>query len=194
VFSANVERPVAGATRNAPTNVSSYDIDQKVPTVQNWSLGVQHKLWTDTLLDIAYVGSSGWNQFRQVNLNQLPLGTLQRNPGVNVQALRPYLGYGNITQLITGSNLNYHSMQAQLKKQIRGGGVFNIAYTWSRAMADASAYSEQAMDSYNFKSDYARTNQDRRQILVASYITRCPSGSAPARGTSRHSAGGSFPV
>jgi len=174
VFSANVERPIAGATRNAPTNVSSYDIDQKVPTVQNWSFGVQHKLLADTVLDVAYVGSSAWNEFRQVNLNQLPLGTLQRNPGVNVQALRPYLGYGNISHLITGSNFNYHSLQAQLKKQMRGGGVFNIAYTWSRAMADATGYSEQAMDSYNFKSDYARTNQDRRHILVASYIYALP--------------------
>lgn len=121
ISSANVERPAGGTQRIFPSNLSSYDLDLKVPTVQNWSLGVQHKLWADTLLDVAYVGSSGWNQYRAVNLNQLPVGTLQRNPGVNVQALRPYLGYASISHNITGSNFNYHSMQAQFKKAVAPG-------------------------------------------------------------------------
>ncbi|MGH9657172.1 MAG: carboxypeptidase regulatory-like domain-containing protein, partial [Bryobacteraceae bacterium] len=149
IFSANVERPAGGTQRIFPSNLTSYNIDLEVPAVQNWSLGVQHKLWTDSLLDIAYVGSSGWNQYRAVNLNQLRAGTLQRDPGVNVQALRPYPGYANITHNITGSNFNYHSMQVQYKKQMRDGGLFNFAYTWSRNMTDATGWNDSPMDSYN---------------------------------------------
>jgi len=174
IFSANAERPAGGAQRLFPSNIGSYDIDLKVPTVQNWSLGVQHKVWADALLDVAYVGSGGWNQYRGINLNQLPAGTLQRNPGVNVQALRPYLGYASITQLITGSNFNYHSMQVQFKKQMRQGGVVNFAYTWSRTMTDASGYADQPRDSYNFKEEYSAADYDRRHIFVASYIYPLP--------------------
>ncbi len=174
IFSANVERPAGGSQRIFPSNIGSYEIDLKVPVVQNWSFGVQHKVWADALLDVAYVGSSGWHQYRGVNLNQLPVGTIQRNPGVNIQALRPYLGYAGITQLITGSNFNYHSLQAQFKKQLRRGGLFNIAYTWSRNMTDATGYSDQPQESYNFKGEYSRADFDRRHIFVASYIYPLP--------------------
>jgi hypothetical protein len=179
IFSANVERPTGGAQRIFPSNIGSYDIDVDVPAVQNWSFGVQHKIWSDALIDVAYVGSSGWNQYRGTNINQLPVGTLQRNPGVNVQALRPYLGYAAITQLITGSNFNYHSMQAQFKKQMRHGGLLNLAYTWSRNMTDATGYADLPMDSYNFKGDYSRSDFDRRHIFVASYIYPLPFWQTP---------------
>ncbi|HEY7616457.1 MAG TPA: carboxypeptidase regulatory-like domain-containing protein, partial [Terriglobales bacterium] len=174
ISSANVERPAGGTQRIFPSNITSYDIDLKIPAVQNWSLGVQHKLWSDTLLDVAYVGSSGWHQYRGLNLNQLRAGTLQRYPGVNVQALRPYLGFGGITHYITASNFNYHSMQAQFKKQLRHGGLFNIAYTWSRSMTDSTGWDTVPQDSYNFKVDYSASDFDRRHIFVASYIYPLP--------------------
>ena len=104
----------------------------KVPRVMNWSLGVQHKLDAVTTLDVAYVGSSAANLSRTLNLNQLPVGTLQKNPGVNANALRPYPGYGNINMYVTGSNSIYNSMQVQVKRQMHGGGLLNLSYTWSQ--------------------------------------------------------------
>ncbi len=174
IFSANVENPSGGTQRLFPSPLSSYDIDLKIPTVQNWSLGLQHKLWKDTLLDVAYVGSSGWNQYRGVNLNQLPAGAVQRNPGVNVNALRPYLGYADITHYITGSNLNYNSLQVLAKKQMSGGGLLSAAYTWSKSITDASGWNELPMDSYNFKRDRGLSSFDRRHIFVFSYVYSLP--------------------
>ena len=174
LFSANVENPGGGAQRIFPSNIGSYEIDLDVPAVQNFSFGIQHKLLTDMLLDVAYVASSGWHQYRQVNLNQLPAGTIQRNPGVNIQAIRPYPGYANLNQFITGSNFNYNSLQAQWKKQFRGGGLVNVAYTWSKGITDASDYGETPQDSYNFKSERSRASYDRRHIFVLSYIYPLP--------------------
>jgi hypothetical protein len=174
LFSANVENPAGGSQRIFPSNITSYDIDLKVPTVQNWSFGVQHKLRGDTLIDVAYVGSNGWNQYRQLNINQLPVGTIQRNPGVNIQALRPYQGYAEINQFVTNAQFNYHSLQTQVKKQFRDGGLINVAYTWSKAIADASDYSERPMDSYNWSLDRGLASYDRRHILTISYIYPLP--------------------
>lgn len=174
LFSANIENPAGGSQRIVPSNVSSYDIDVKIPTVNNYSLGVQHKLGSSMLLDVAFVGSAGWNQYRQRNLNQLPLGTLQANKGINTNALRPYRGYANINHYITGSNFNYNSLQLQWKKQFAGAGMLNIAYTWSKSITDASDWGETAMDSYDFKRDRGLASYDRRNIFVFSYIYPLP--------------------
>lgn len=84
----------------------------KVPRIMNWSLGVQHKITADTSLDVAYVGSSAASLSRTINVNQLPVGSLQKNPGVNTNALRPYPGWADIQEYVTGSNFIYNSLQA----------------------------------------------------------------------------------
>jgi len=181
IFSGNVENPSGGTQRLFPSPLTSYDIDLKIPTVQNWSLGIQHKLLKDTLLDVAYVGSNGWNQYRGVNLNQLPAGTVQRNPGVNVNALRPYLGYADITHYVTGSNLNYHGLQVLAKRQLSAGGLLSAAYTWSKAITDASGWNELPMNSYDFKRDRGLASYDRRHVFVFSYVYPLPFWRAQSR-------------
>ena len=175
LFDGSVENPRAGTTYLSPPSITnSHFLDMKVPRVLNWSLGIQHKLAADTTLDVAYVGSSAANLSRTININQLRVGTLQKNRGVNTNALRPYPGYANIQEYVTGSNSIYNSLQVQARRQVRGGGTVNIAYTWSHAITDASTYSELPMDSYNFKGDRGRLAYDRRHIFVLSYVYPLP--------------------
>ncbi len=174
LYTANVENPSGGSQRPVPASLTSFASDVEIPSTQNYSFSIQHKLQTDTLIDIAYVGSSGWNLYRGLNLNQLQAGTLQRNPGINTNALRPYLGYADITQYTTGSNFNYNSLQLQLRKQFRGGGLVNVAYTLGKSITDASSWSEGPMDSYNFKNERGLASYDRRHILVMSYVYPLP--------------------
>lgn len=174
VYSGSIENPAGGVRRLFPASLSSYDIDLDVPAMHTYSLGVQHKLTRDTLVDVAYVGSAAWHLYRSVNLNQLREGTLLRNPGVNREALRPYRGFADISHHITGSNSNYNSLQAMVRRQVPGGGLFNASYTWSRAITDSSFYNETPMDSYNFKQDRGLAAFDRRHVLVLSYIYPLP--------------------
>ena len=175
VYDGNVENPTGGTTRAFPAAISnSHFVDMKVPRVLNWSFGIQHKIDAITSVDVAYVGSSAANLSRTLNYNQLRAGTLQANPGVNTNALRPYPGYANINMYVTGSNFNYNSMQMQVKRQMKGGGLLNLSYTWSRAITDASAYNEQPMDSYNAKRDRGLASYHRAHVLVFSYIYPLP--------------------
>jgi hypothetical protein len=174
VFTASIDNPRGGSQRPVPSTVSSYDIDVKIPTVNNFSLGIQHKLSPTMMIDAAFVGSAGWNQYRQVNLNQLLPGAIQNNPGINTNTLRPYNGYSAINHYITGSNFNYNSLQVQWKKTFTGSGLLNVAYTWSKAITDASDWGELAMDSYNFKLDRGLASYDRRHIFVFSYVYPLP--------------------
>jgi hypothetical protein len=63
----------------APSGMTTYAPDGKVPNVQSFSLGVQRNLGFGTLVDIAYVGSLGRHLVQAVNVNGLPyLTTFQR--------------------------------------------------------------------------------------------------------------------
>lgn len=175
ILDGNIENPTGGSAASFPASITnSHFLDMKVPRIMNWSFGVQQKLTADTTLDVAYVGSSAANLSRTININQLPLGTLQKNPGVNTNALRPYLGWADIQEFVTGSNSIYNSLQFQARRQLRGGGLLNLAYTWSKAITDASAYNESPMDSYNFKRERGLATFDRRHILVLSYVYPLP--------------------
>jgi hypothetical protein len=175
IYNGNVENPAGGAAQNFPSNINnSHYLDMKVPRVLNWSLGIQRKLGANLMLDVAYVGSSAANLSYQQDINQLPAGTLQAHPGVNVNALRPYLGYADIYEYMTGANFIYNSLQVQLRKQFAHGGLFNVAYTWSKGRTDAPSYNYQPMDSYNLRRDWGPSNYNRNHILVVSYVYPLP--------------------
>ncbi|HEX4165071.1 MAG TPA: carboxypeptidase-like regulatory domain-containing protein [Bryobacteraceae bacterium] len=175
IYNGNVNNPSGGQAQSFPSTINnSHYLDMKVPRVLNWSLGIQRKFGSNTLLDVAYVGSSAANLSYQQDTNQLPLGTLQANPGVNVNALRPYLGYADIYQYNTGANFTYHSLQVQLKKQMAGGGLLQVAYTWSRALTDANGFNYQPENSYNLRGDWGPSSYNRNQIFVVSYVYPLP--------------------
>jgi hypothetical protein len=175
IYDGNIENPTGGSNSKFATALTnSHPMDMKVPRTLNWSLGLQHKLDSVTTLDVAYVGSSAANLSRTLNLNQLKNGTTQANPGVNSNALRPYKGYAAINWYVTGANFMYNSLQTQVKRQTKGGGLFNVAYTWSRVVTDASAYNETPMDSYNAKLDRGLATYHRAHVFVASYIYPLP--------------------
>ena len=44
-------------------------------------------------------------------------GTIQANPGVNTNALRPYLGFGTITLYETTGTSRYNSLQTQVERR-----------------------------------------------------------------------------
>ena len=175
IYNGNVENPTGGILQAFPAQINnSHYLDMKVPRTLNWSLGVQQKLSKDLLLDVAYVGSSAASLAFQQDINQLQPGTIQAHPGVNVNALRPYPGYADIYQYVTGANFIYNSLQVQLKKQMVGGGLFNVAYTWSKSRTDANAYNYQPMNSYNLRGDWGPSSYNRNQVLVFSYVYPLP--------------------
>ncbi len=175
IYYGNTTNPGGGALQNFPSTINnSHFLDMKVPRTMNWSMSVEHKFGSNTLLSVGYVGSSAANLAYQQDTNQLLPGTLQRNPGVNVNALRPYLGYADIMQYNTGANFIYNSMQVQLRKQFTQGGLINVAYTWSKARTDANGYNYQPQDSYNLRGDWGPASYNRNHIFVTSYVYPLP--------------------
>ena len=53
----------------------------KVPHAWNWNLTFERQLPGSTTVEVGYVGRKGIYNQRKRNINQLPAGTIQANPG-----------------------------------------------------------------------------------------------------------------
>ena len=132
-------RPVAdadgGGRRSHPTlslNPSAYDF--KPPRVEQWNIGIQHKLMESIILDLAYVGSNSTDLLRQVQINAVPFGAafLPQNqdptrvpsatPGATAlptDFLRPFQGYSGIRMWDYSGYANYHALQTSREPPVR---------------------------------------------------------------------------
>ena len=129
----------ASPLTQTPQNVRSLG-DYKTPTVYNWSIGVQRTLPWQFIGDVAYVGNAARNQLVSRELNGLPYGsTFQQqflDPTNNNQPLpndliRPYRGYGNITQREFTGYGDYHAIQVSANRRASTRLAFGVSYTAS---------------------------------------------------------------
>src|SRR6185295_5744928 len=138
-----------GALLLAPPSLVAYDRQGKSPTTYAFNIGVQYKLWLESVLDVSYVGTVGSHLLQRRNLNAPAYGAayLAQNqdttlsasaiPGANalpVDFLRPFQGFGNISYIEPASSSNYHSLQASLNRRFQKGLLLAVNYTWSKAM------------------------------------------------------------
>jgi hypothetical protein len=146
---------------------------------------VQHELLSGTILHVNYVGTLGDNLTRIVNINQLRAGTRLNPPAstANVNSLRPYPGYGNISITENEDESNYHSLQTSLTRRLQKGLEFGANYTWSKAL-DTSGGSDnvaannpgfgQPEDVYNIAREYGLSAVHRAHNFNGYFIWQIP--------------------
>ena len=144
------------------------------PRVQNYSFGIQQKLFTNSSLELDYVGSHSANLLWIKDLNQGAAGIEEANPGIARNTLRPYKGYAEINQYTNGAHSNYNALQAQFQSRFRNGGLVKVSYTWSQNLSNGSAYNYQPEDSFNLYRDYGPASYNQPKILSASYVYPLP--------------------
>ncbi|MBI1748473.1 MAG: hypothetical protein HYR55_18090 [Acidobacteria bacterium] len=146
--------------------------DFKIPTVQQWSLGVQRQLPLQFTVDIAYVGSHGTHLLKPIGLNQTRPGT----PSPSNRS-RPYPGYGNITLRATAGSSRYDSLQLSLGRRLSKGLEIHAAYTLSKAISDSSSDrngGDLPQDVLNQRAERALTTFDKRHIFITNYVWELP--------------------
>jgi hypothetical protein len=144
------------------------------PLAYDFSAGVQRELPFSTVIDVTYVSRLGRNLQRERNINQLLPGTLQANPGVNPNALRPFLGFGAIRLSENAGKSTYNGVQVSLDRRYRNGLKLGVAYTLSRLMDDASDKRNLMFNAYDPSSYWAISDNDRTHLLNIHYIYELP--------------------
>jgi len=176
------DAPLAGQAAAAPntpvalvTTGLGASAQFKVPSYQNYTLSVQHQLLSNTVVEVAYVGTTGTHLLGDADVNQPTLANRLANQFVDVNSIRPFLGYGVVTQRATFYTSNYHSLQAQLNRHFSNGLSLSVAYTWSKLLTTNPFDRSLAVyDTYNLKGSYGPSTLNTPQMFVMSYVYDLP--------------------
>jgi hypothetical protein len=170
-----------------PASLTNLDYYYPNPATAQFSLGIQQMVAPAIVGIIQYVGSTGWNQSDQRNINTLPLANLAAREAVaSGTAPNPYRlfpGYAGITQVESGTNSNYNSLQAGFRIENKHGLTAQLSYTWSHEIdiqsgdlgsTNISGSSGAVSDPFNLRYDRGSGVLDRRHIFNANYDYAMP--------------------
>jgi hypothetical protein len=151
----------SAATAQSPVSASGISPDGHIPTVYNYSAGIQRELPLKILLDVSYVGSESRHLVLLVPFNDAPFGSAwlpqNQDPTLTpkfdgtttklVNLYRPYIGYvGPNTSSFSnygyinnfGGSSNYNALQISVNRRAGRGLNIGMQYSWSKALGTAS--------------------------------------------------------
>jgi hypothetical protein len=171
IFNGNIDNPAGGTAAQFASNLNALSEWMPTPSTISYNFGVQTNLPASVILDVAYLGNVGRHLQFTRNVNQLPQGMLL-NTTANINAVRPYLGYANITLRDLSDTSNYNSLQVSISRRLAKGFSFGASYTFSKTMDKVGGGTPQ--DSYQPSLDVGLASIHRAQILTANYIYELP--------------------
>ncbi len=166
-----------------PQNIVAMEREGKVPTVMNFSVGLQQRLPFRLLADLSYVGSLGRHLMWNRNINSIPFGS-NWNPAFQDPTtravlpqsfMRPYLGFNDIGQRASASSSNYHSMQLSVQRRYARRIQFGGAWTWSKALDFNDTDTETVAFLVPVRIwNYGLASFDRTHILKVNWLWDAP--------------------
>jgi hypothetical protein len=165
-----------------PASLTTLSPDLNTAYAQHWNVSVQSELHGSGTLTAAYAGSKGTHLIRSRDINQPKPG-----PG-GVSGRAPYQGFSNIMMVESGSNSNYHSLQASFNRPLARGLSLLASYTLSKSIDDTSAFLSTIgdknfpQDSSNFRAERAVSSFDVHQRATLAYSYALPGRQRWTRG------------
>ena len=186
-----------------PFLFGGYDIHNKLPYTQNWTLDLQYQASDNWLFMVGYVGNHGTHEVLPIPFNQGIIATAQ-NP-VNQQTTSyggtsplnlnnepvftsefsgnapirvPYPGYDMNSVLFEAEGVsNYHALQLQARKRFSKGLQFTASYTWSHALDEQSGLGLffTGNNPLSPRGSYASADFDQTHVFLINYSYTIPS-------------------
>ena len=151
----------------------------KVPYTDQWNLGIDQQLGSNTTLSLAYAGShtSRLNMGGQSNTATVPA------PGdpSEVASRRPYPYIATTAYYDSTGNSNYNALLATLNRRTSNGLTYLIAYTWSKSidLACSGNYGVEGcllQNPYDPRADRSVSGFDLTNIFSANAVYELPFG------------------
>src|SRR5215467_124412 len=174
VANGSVDNPGGNGTRAIPLVVTSQSKNFRNPEAWNWNVTVERELFWKSLVSVSYVGRRGLHLQREADINQPTLDVVAANPGVNINALRPYKGFGSIRQTDNVASSRYNALQVAWNRRYSGGLMFGASYTYAKSMDDGSNQRDVVPDTYDTSMLWGPSEFDARHILVFNYLYDLP--------------------
>jgi hypothetical protein len=143
IFYGSMDTLLQSTGSTFPSNVQWFERETETPRMYSFTVGVQHDIGWDTVVDVAYVGSRVRNLLQTKNLNIVPYGARfdpanqdpTRPPGTPLPDafFRPYPGYADVNFFENTGISNYDALQVAANRRFTRGLQFGVAYTLSRS-------------------------------------------------------------
>ena len=176
---------LTGETLAAPITVGSITglayTDYQNPASYQYSFGIQHEVWRNSVVSVAYVGNTNrhQNDYRDINLPSPSVLPSLIAGTVNYNTVLPYLGFHSIVLSENAENSNYNSLQINMNAQVQKSLSLRFAYTYSKALDPAvgsggSGDLSTVSNPYDRGYDYGPSGLDRRNIALVNFIYDLP--------------------
>ena len=170
----SVDNPGGGGTNAVPLVVTTQSKAFKNPESWAWNATVERELPWSSILSVAYVGHRGLHQQREADINQPTPAERAANPTANINAIRPYLGFGTIRETDNVANSIYNSLQVNWSRRFSKNLQFGASYTLSKSMDNGSNQRDVVPDTYDISMLWGPSEFDVRHIFVANYLYQLP--------------------
>ena len=171
IFATRLSDPGGGdADRILPSNVFGHDPEGYAASSYQWSLGIQQEILRQTSIDITYVGNRGVHLGIRPNLNR-PVPDASRG---NINADRPYPGFGNILYQEPSASSTYNGLEITLRRRFSGGFMFESAYTLSRTWSHGDNVGDTVQDPRNLAAEWSLADFDRTHISMSNFLYELP--------------------
>lgn len=169
----NADNP-GGTSANSLLLVTTQSAAFKNPEAWNWNFTVEREIFLKSILSVGYVGRRGLHLQREANINQPTAAAILANPGVNIDALRPYKGYNSVRETDNVGTSLYNSLQIAWNRRYSNGLLFGAAYTLSKSSDDGSNQRDIIPDTYYAGNLWGPSEYDVRNIMIVNFLYDLP--------------------
>jgi hypothetical protein len=170
----SADNPGGSGTNNVPLVVTTQSKAFKNPEAWAWNFTVERELFWNSYLSVGYVARRGLHLQRESDINQPTLAEAAANPGVNINAIRPYKGFGSIRETDNVASSIYNSLQIAWNRRFSNGLQFGVSYTLSKSMDNGSNQRDVVPDTYNTSMLWGPSEFDARHIVIINYLYQLP--------------------
>jgi hypothetical protein len=185
-----------------PFLYGGYDINNKLPYTQNWTLDLQYQASNSWIFEVGYVGNHGTHLVLPVPFNQPSIATptnvvngqtssyggtsplfLDNEPvftnefSGNAPMRVSYPGYDmNSVSYKTVGISNFNALQVQVHKRLSNGLQFTTSYTWSHSLDEQSGLGLffNGNNPLNLRGNYGSSDFDQTHVFLVNYSYTIP--------------------
>jgi hypothetical protein len=155
-------------------DVNNWPVNNKLPYVVQWNVNIERQLPGEFVFQLGYTGSGAKKLAGVVAVNQAFPGT------GNVNARRPYFGWGNVQSYNQYIASTYNGMIAKLERRFSKGMTLLASYTYGHSIDGGGNNNDQndpgPQDARNTRAQKGNSNFDIRHRFVASGLYQLPFG------------------
>jgi hypothetical protein len=186
VSNGSADNPGGGGAANVPLVVTTQSKAFKPPEAWAWNFTFEREMFWKSLVSVGYVGRRGVHLQREADINQPALSALTdpanffvdpsdgKTKRKNINAFRPYLGFGSIRQTDNVANSLYNALQVTWNRRYSGGLMFGVSYTLSKSMDNGSNQRDVVPNTYDPQVLWGPSEFDARHIFVFNYLYDLP--------------------